>query len=156
MQSRARFLGHAIHPVLVVFPLGLYTTAVIFDVIRLITDRAGFAPAAGYTMGIGVIGGVLAGVIGFVDWFAIPKGTRARKVGLVHGVGNVAVNVLFGVSWLLRMNSDNWVPGAAALVCSFAGLALAGFTGWLGGELVERLAVSVDEDANINAKSSLA
>jgi hypothetical protein len=29
-------------------------------------------------------------------------------------------------------------------------------TGWLGGELVDRLGVGVDEDANLNAPSSLA
>src|SRR5258705_8799722 len=37
MESRARFLGHAIHPILIVFPLGLLSTAVLFDVLHLIT-----------------------------------------------------------------------------------------------------------------------
>jgi hypothetical protein len=32
---------------------------------------------------------------------------------------------------------------------------LALFTGWLGGELVDRLGVGVDEGANLNAPSSL-
>jgi hypothetical protein len=40
-------------------------------------------------------------------------------------------------------------------VCSFLGVALAGFTGWLGGELVERLGIGVDEGAGIDAPSSL-
>jgi len=155
MRSRATFYGHAIHPVLIVFPLGLYTTAVIFDVIRLVTDGAGFASAAGYTMGIGVIGGVTAGVIGFVDWFAIPRGTRAKRIGLIHGVANVGVNVLFGISWLLRASAGDWVPGPMALILSFTGLVVAGFGGWLGGELVQRLGVSVADDAGLDAPSSL-
>jgi uncharacterized membrane protein len=31
MESRAKLAGHAIHPMLIVFPLGLLTTAVVFD-----------------------------------------------------------------------------------------------------------------------------
>jgi len=38
---------------------------------------------------------------------------------------------------------------------SFAGFVLAGITGWLGGELVDRLGVGVDEGANVNALNSL-
>jgi uncharacterized membrane protein len=70
-------------------------------------------------------------------------------------MGNVAVVVLFAASWLLRAGADGWHPSAGALVFSFAGIALGGVTGWLGGELVERLGVGVDEGAGINAPSSL-
>lgn len=155
MHSRARVMGHAAHPVLIVFPLGLLATAVIFDIAHLITDWNGFAVSAGYLIATGLIGGLIAGLFGFIDWTGIPAGTRAKRIGAVHGIGNVLVLVLFGISWLLRTGADNWVPGAWAMVFSFAGLALAGVTGWLGGELVERLAVGVDEGANVNAPSSL-
>jgi hypothetical protein len=47
------------------------------------------------------------------------------------------------------------LPTSAALVLSFAGFILAAVTGWLGGELVDRLTVGVDEGANLNAPSSL-
>jgi len=40
-------------------------------------------------------------------------------------------------------------------VLSFAGGVLALFTGWLGGELVDRLAVGVDPGAHVDAPSSL-
>lgn len=155
MHSRARFLGHAIHPVLIVFPLGLLVTAVIFDLIHLVTDNSGFTTAAAYTMGAGLLGGLLAGLFGLIDWLGIPSGTRAKRIGAIHGLGNVAVLILFGISWLLRLDDQAWVPSGAALIFSFAGVALAGVTGWLGGELVERLGVGVDEGANVNAKSSL-
>jgi hypothetical protein len=42
-----------------------------------------------------------------------------------------------------------------ALILSFGGLFLALFTGWLGGELVDRLGVGVDEGAHVDAPSSL-
>lgn len=155
MESRAKAFGHAIHPMLIVFPLGLLATAVIFDVIHLATDRDGLAVAAAYMIAAGIVGGLVAAVFGLVDWLAVPAGTRAKRVGALHGLGNVAVVALFAVSWLLRANSTNWDPGAAALVFSFAGAALALYTAWLGGELVERLAVGVDEGAGLDAPSSL-
>jgi uncharacterized membrane protein len=155
MESRAKALGHAIHPMLIVFPLGLLTTAVIFDILFLFTDRTGFATAAAYAIAAGVIGGLVAAVFGLVDWLAVPSGTRARRVGLWHGLGNVVLVVLFAVSWLFRAGEEAWRPNAAALVFGFAGVVLGVVTAWLGGELVERLAVGVDDNANLDAPSSL-
>jgi uncharacterized membrane protein len=155
MESRAKAFGHAIHPMLIVFPLGLLATAVVFDVLYLITDGSGFAVAAAYMIAAGVIGGLVAAVFGLVDWLAIPAGSRAKRVGALHGLGNVVVVGLFAVSWLLRLGGTGWEPSALALVFGFVGVALAGVTGWLGGELVERLGVGVDEGAGIDAPSSL-
>jgi len=140
---------------LIVFPLGLFSTAVVFDVLYLVTDESNFAIAAAYTIAAGLVGGVVAALFGLVDWLGIPANTRAKRIGTLHGVGNLVVVVLFAISWLLRAGADGWEPGVAALICSFAGVALSGVTGWLGGELVERLGVSVDEGADVNAPSSL-
>jgi uncharacterized membrane protein len=85
---------------------------------------------------------------------AIPSGTRAKRIGAVHGFGNVLVVLLFAASWLMR-GDDPRAPEGAALALSFVGGALALFTGWLGGELVDRLAVGVDEGAHVDAPSSL-
>jgi uncharacterized membrane protein len=155
MRSRATAFGHAVHPMLIVFPLGLFSTAVVFDVLYLVTDGADFAVAAAYTIAAGLVGGVVAALFGLVDWLGIPDKTRAKRIGALHGVGNVVVAALFAVSWLLRAGAEGWQPGVGALICSFAGVALAVVTGWLGGELVERLGVSVDEGADVNAPSSL-
>lgn len=155
MESRAKALGHAIHPMLIPFPLGLLATAVAFDVVYLSTDKPGFALASAYAMAAGVIGGLVAAPFGWIDWFRIPANTRAKRVGLVHGVSNVAVVALFAISWLLRARAEAWTPNGAALVCSFVAAAIAGVAGWLGGELVERLAVGVDDGAHVDAPNSL-
>jgi uncharacterized membrane protein len=154
MESRVKVLGHAIHPMLIPFPLGLLATAVVFDIVYLATDRTGFATAAGYMIAAGIIGGLLAAPFGWIDWFKIPAGTRAKGIGLVHGLGNIVVVVLFAVSWLIRVN-NGWEPTVWALVCSFAAVGLAVVTAWMGGELVERLGVGVDEGAGVDAPSSL-
>ena len=46
-------------------------------------------------------------------------------------------------------------PSTTALVLSFIAVALALVTGWLGGELVDRLGVGVDRGAHLDAPSSL-
>jgi uncharacterized membrane protein len=155
MQSRARSLGHAIHPMLIVFPLGLLATAVLFDIIQLFTHQDGFTVASAYMIAAGVIGGLVAAAFGFLDWLAIPAGSRAKRIGIMHGGGNVVVVVLFALSWLLRLGAPSFRPGIAALLLEFVAVALVGVTGWLGGELVERLGVGVDEGANVDAPSSL-
>jgi uncharacterized membrane protein len=155
MESRAKVLRHPAHPMLIVFPLGLLSTAVVFDIIYLVTHRSGFALAAGYIIAGGILGGLVAAFAGLVDWLAIPAGTRAKRIGTIHGLGNLVVVGLFAASWGLRVQAGGWQPTGWALCASFAGLALAGVTGWLGGELVDRLGVGVDEGAHLDAPSSL-
>lgn len=155
MESRAKFLGHAIHPILIVFPLGLLATGVIFDVIYLIWGNAQLALVAYWMIAAGIIGGLAAAPFGWIDWFAIPQGTRAKSVGLFHGVGNVVVLLLFIGSWWLRHHNASGETSIVGYLLSFAGFALAGVTGWLGGELVDRLGVGVDDGAHLDAPSSL-
>jgi uncharacterized membrane protein len=155
MESRAKAFGHPIHPMLIVFPLGLLVTAVLLDIVRLVTGNTSLAYVAFVIIAAGVIGGLAAAVFGLVDWLAVPSGTRAKSVGLWHGIGNVVVVGLFAVSWLVRWGDPNYVPTALGFTLSLVGVGLGAVTGWLGGELVDRLGVGVDPGANLNAPSSL-
>ena len=154
MESRAKLLGHPIHQMLIVFPLGLLATAVIVDVIYFAGDALIFAEVAYYLVIAGLIGGAVAAPFGFIDWLAIPRDTRAKRIGALHGSGNVVVMLLFLASAVLRSNLPS-APPAAAYICSFAGAALALVTAWLGGELVNRLGVGVSDGAHVDAPSSL-
>ena len=154
MESKAKFLGHGIHPIMIVFPLGLLATGVVFDVIYLIWGRAEMASVAYWMIGAGIVGGLLAAPFGWIDWFAIPSDTRAKRIGLMHGLANSAALLLFAGSWWLR-NDLPERPEMLASLLSLVGAGLAGFGGWLGGELVERLGVGVHEGANLNAPNSL-
>ena len=154
MESRAKLFGHAIHPVLIVFPLGLLATSFIFDIIHLLTANGFWSDLAFWLIAAGVIGGLLAALFGLIDWLAIPAGTRAKGIGLWHGGGNVVVVLLFVVSWLLRLPAPR-NPGPLPFILSLLCVGLALVTSWLGGELVERLGVGVDAGANLDAPSSL-
>jgi uncharacterized membrane protein len=153
MRARARFLGHSVHQMLVVFPLGLLATAVVFDLIHLATDSQIMAAVSYWMIAAGLVGGLLAAPFGLIDWLGIPSGTRAKRIGAMHGAGNVLVLLLFAVSFFMR--DRDYAPQLGQMIWSFAGGGIALVTAWLGGELVDRLAVGVDEDAGVNAPSSL-
>jgi uncharacterized membrane protein len=155
MESRAKFLGHPVHQMLVVFPLGLLATAVVFDIVYLLSELPVMAAVAYWMMAAGLVGALAAAPFGLVDWLAIAPGTRAKKIGKLHGIGNGIVSVLFIGSWLLRGANEGYAPGGLGYLLSFAGAGLALVTAWLGGELVSRLGVGVSDRAGLDAPSSL-
>src|SRR5437764_5076390 len=139
MEARAKLFGHAIHQMLIPFPLGLLATGVVFDIIYLVSGNSWMAMVAFYMIAAGIVGAVIAAPFGFIDFLGIPKGTRAKSVGAMHGLGNLVVAVLFVASWYLRYNdaAPYHLPTNMALVFSFLGALLSGLTAWLGGELVD-------------------
>ena len=154
MESRAKLFGHPIHQQLIVFPLGLLVTSVVFDVIYLVTSNTLWAVIAFWMIVAGVLGGLAAAPFGLWDWIGIPNNTRAKRIGLLHGVGNVIVLLLFAASLMIRKDNTA-APEAFALLLSAVGVVVGAVTGWLGGELVTRLSIGVDAGANPEAPSSL-
>ena len=153
MESKAKMMGHPVHPILVAYPLGLLTTSVIFDIVHLVTGGTRWAEISFWMIAVGVVGGLLAAVFGLIDWLAIPSGTRAKAIGLAHGLSNVLMVVLFASSWLLRTGAPG-NPGVLPIVLTFVGVGLASLGGYLGGELVFRMGIGVAEGANPNASGS--
>jgi uncharacterized membrane protein len=144
MNKGAKLFGHPIHPMLVVFPIGLLATSVIFDIIGLLGDNRTFHLVAFYMLAAGVIGGLIAALFGAMDWLAIPSNTRGKQVGFVHAVTNVIVLAMFIIAGFVRRQIDD--PENLSLVLSVAALVLLSFGGWLGGELVYRYGIGVEGD----------
>ncbi len=105
-------------------------------------------------IGAGLIGGLAAALFGWLDWVGIPSGTRAKRIGLWHGLGNVAVLALFVLSWVLRRDNPA-LPPTGAIVAGLSAIVLAVIAAWLGGEMVYRLGVGLDEGAHLDSPSSL-
>jgi uncharacterized membrane protein len=154
MESRAKLLGHPIHPMLIPFPLGLLGMAVIFDLLAVVAGQTFLGQASHPMIAAGIITGLLAAIFGAIDWAAIPDGTRAKGIATTHGLGNVIIVVLFAIAWWLRRDTPG-APSGLPLALEVIGLLAALVTGWLGGELVDRLGVGVDPGANLDAPSSL-
>jgi uncharacterized membrane protein len=154
MQSRATLLGHPIHQMVIVLPLGLLATAAGFDVVAAAGRNRKLARASHYVLTTGLVSALISAVPGAIDFLAIPANTRARRIGLLHGLGNLVVTGLFAASWAKRRRNPSRVPRSAGAL-SASGAALALVTGWLGGELVDRLGIGVHDNANLNAPNSL-
>jgi uncharacterized membrane protein len=154
-MSKVRVAGHSVHPMLVVFPLGLLATSVVWDLFFLGTGNRMWGQLAFYTILAGLVGGLLAAIPGFVDWLAIPRNTRAFGVGALHLGLNLLVVALFALSAILRGATRYDAPTIGVMIVGWVGVLVAVISGWLGGELVEQLGVGVNPHANLNAPSSL-
>jgi len=164
MYSKAKVFGHALHPVLVSFPIAFYTATAVAYLVFATTGKP-FCFQVGVVANVaGVLTAVLAAVPGFIDWrWGIPGGHPAKAMGLLHMGLNVSALVLATVNAAVQVPKWNdFAPTAglaviASLLCLFA-TALAGY---LGGELVQRHHVGIDLspeqsrlDAAVHARST--
>jgi uncharacterized membrane protein len=155
VESRVRALGHPVHPMLIVFPLGLFVTAVVFDLIHLVSANEVFGQVGYWNIVAGILGAVLAATTGLADWSKIPRDTRAKRIGLLHGAANTVVLLLFVLVWILRSDNAEHTLSAGLFVVELLALAVSGVAAWMGGELVDRLGIGVHHDAHPDAPSSL-
>ena len=68
MESRLKLLGHPVHPMLIVFPLGLLATAVVFDILYVVTGNRDLATFSFWAIVAGLVGGLLAALFGLLLW----------------------------------------------------------------------------------------
>ncbi len=139
---------------LITVPIGALVSSVVFDIVHLATGNAVWASAAFWTMAIGIIGALVAAIPGFVDWWRIPRATRAKQVGVTHMLVQLLGTTIFIINWLMRYHAAE-SAGVGLFILSVFALILISIGGWLGGELVERLGIGVWEDAQPDAPSSL-
>lgn len=155
MRSHARAFGHPIHQMLVPIPFGLLVVGAALDIAQRFTHNTWIPMMSFWNIAIGVALALLAAVFGIVDLVAIPDGTRAKRVAGLHAIGNVAMLCLFAVALLMRYDTRMLPAPTTAFALEVAALALGVVTGWLGGELVDRLGVGVDDNAHLDAPNSL-
>ncbi|MFI5934910.1 DUF2231 domain-containing protein [Actinoplanes sp. NPDC051494] len=138
MESRLRIAGQAVQPVLVMFPLGLFAMAVLFDLANLLGAPAILGALAYWNIVAGLIGGVLAAVAGAIDLMLMRNGTAAKPVGVLQNLANMGVLILFAVILMLRMSTPDRVAGGGLFAVEMLALAGAVFGAWYGGEIVNR------------------
>jgi uncharacterized membrane protein len=138
MESRLRIAGQAVQPVLVMFPLGLFTMAVLFDLGNLLGGPDILGALAYWNIIAGLVGGVLAAIAAAIDLAFVRPGTPAKRTGVLNTLINMGVLILFAVILLLRMRTVDRVAGGGLLAVEILALAAAAYGAWFGGELVNR------------------
>ena len=154
MAGKINLLGHPVHPILIVFPLGILPTAVTCDIIFWVTHNPILARMAYWLIAAGVLSGLFAAIFGFADWLGLDSGTRAKRIGLWHAAVMDFVVILFAASWWLRRGNPD-APTTVAISLGIVAVCFALVGGWLGGEMVYRMSVGVDFDAHVDSPSSL-
>jgi nitrite reductase/ring-hydroxylating ferredoxin subunit len=133
-------LRHRLHPALVVWPLGAWTTAAFLDVLDSRAsrrDQPGLRAGADASVAFGIAGALPAALAGVADW--VDTYDHPRRVGAAHALLNTVALGCYGASLVLRKTGNR--GGARAL--SGVGFGAVLLSSSLGGELVYTLGVNV-------------
>src|SRR5260370_30923957 len=102
MKTKASFRGEPGHPMFVHYPIALWTTSVITDLIFYFNRNTSLVLISKFLIAAGILGAILAAIPGLIDWIGITEPT-AKKTGNQHLVLNVFALALFCISLYLRM-----------------------------------------------------
>jgi uncharacterized membrane protein len=117
------WLGHPVHPVLVLLPIGAWLSATLLDLL------GGQQAAARRLVLIGLLSAPPAAIAGAADFRQL--GPRPRRVGFIHALANTVAVACFATSYWARRTGRTGTGRVSALL----GLAAVGAGGTLGGHL---------------------
>src|SRR5689334_16895508 len=144
MRSRAAIRSHPIHPMLVAFPIGLFITSLIFDLISSYRGNAALAAAAWYCVIAGLCFSVAAAIPGVIDlFFVVPPDSSGRNRGYKHALLNLGMLAVF-IAVAAHRGGPSAQPDGMSLILSAIGVLLLIASGWLGATLVYRNQIGVD------------
>ncbi len=145
MASKASIGGHPVHPILIPFPIALWSTSFATDVIYYFFRHDSLALISKYMLAAGCLGALAAAVPGIIDWVSI-KDSGVKRIANWHARLNVIALIVFAISLYLRMRiGAHWVDYHIRIpvLLSFLGVILIAISGWLGGELAYKHGVGV-------------
>lgn len=143
-RSTARIAGHPIHPMLIPFPIVFFVSAFVTDLVFLSEGDPVWAQASWWLLLAGLVTAALAALAGLADFLG-ERRIRSLGTAWAHMIGNVVAVVLELVNLLLRSGDPAAVIDGTGVVLSGIVVAILLVTGWLGGELVFRHGVGVDD-----------
>jgi nitrite reductase/ring-hydroxylating ferredoxin subunit len=133
------WLGHPVHPLLIVLPMGSWISAVMLDWL----GGEDAETAADLLVGAGLAGAVPTVATGYADWADTePASDTVRRIGIVHAAFNATAAGLFAASLAARASGSR---GRGKLL-ALAGLSSVGVGGYLGGHLTYAEGVGVNVD----------
>ncbi|HKO97343.1 MAG TPA: DUF2231 domain-containing protein [Pyrinomonadaceae bacterium] len=148
MASPASIGGHPIHPMIVPFPIALWVFSLVADLIYLWRGNLVWKDwIAFYSLLAGILGAVAAAVPGLIDWLSL-KDPKVVKIANWHARLNVIALLIFAASFYLRTMSGAGLVGGSYTIpvaLSVLGVILISISGYLGGELVFKHGVAVDQ-----------
>jgi len=139
MHTTASIKGHPIHPMFVVFPLALFTVGFVCLLGYMASGNGFWFHVAYLAMLVGGCIGLFAAIFGLADLIGLPRGSRAKTVGIYHGACAFVSTVLFigaGISmrlaWVNPISAQGFSVGLPLVLSAigFLVLLVAGALGW--------------------------
>jgi len=149
MKTKASFGGEPIHPMFVHYPIAMWTTSVITDLLFYFFRNPSLILISKFLIAAGIVGAILAAIPGIIDWWTITDPV-VTKIANWHARLNIAALVLFGASLYLRMKNYG-APMVGShlkipLAFSLVGWLLMAISASLGGKLVYEHRMGVKEE----------
>jgi uncharacterized membrane protein len=128
---------HAQHVVLIHFPIALFITAVVFDLIAHWTRRRGLADAAYYNLLFAAISTVPVVATGILAWQFQLEGQKLKGTLLLHLVLACVSSALIWLVWWVHFRARRGKEALPnyRLSIEFLGILIVALTGHLGGFL---------------------
>ena len=143
-RSTAQIGGHPIHPMLIPFPITCLVGAFVTDLIFLNSGDRGFATASHWLIGFGIGTALLAATFGMIDYMGDDR-IRRLGVALQHMLANVTAVVISVINFVIRLDDTASDVSSLGVFLSGAVVLILLYSGWLGGHMVYRHRVAVQE-----------
>lgn len=141
-MAKSTFMGHPLHPMLIVAPAALIPFGFVLDAMARSTGDESYSDAAYYSLVGGLVGGLAAGVAGAMDYLEIHSETEVKRTANVHAILNTGALALTAANVVGRANKPRHEGGSLAL----SALAAAGvlISSWFGGRMVYEQGMRVE------------
>jgi hypothetical protein len=106
------WLGHPLHPAVILMPIGCWTSA-------LILDLAGEEDAADLLIASGLVSAIGAAVTGAAQYVDATTNEQPRRLGALHAMTNSLAMGLYGASYWARKRGAHGgrLPRRAPFIC---------------------------------------
>jgi len=125
------------HPLVVHFPVALWLTSFLFDVLSLWRKQPFFAAVSRYLIGLGLLGAAVSIAAGFADYFPLVAsgiGQAFVDQHRVHSTLAYGTTAAYAGLFVARWRWTR-LPSSLSLTASLAGAVLISVTSYLGGEI---------------------
>lgn len=145
IDSRMSIGGHPVHPTLIHFPVALLLAAVLSDAAFLYTEDPFWARGSIWLIGLGALGGWVAGAVGLIDLVTV-RDIRRLITGWNHAILAVVMLSVASFNWMIRLDDMVGFIKPWGIYLSFLTALMILLASLAGGQLVYEHGVGVSID----------